>query len=312
MPIPAIPPPSPPPQRGYEPGTVFADQTAVLDDSQGSGVVITFGMADEDRIGWWYTDLTGWDSPDVAENAADRTGADGMWDSDNYYSGRQVGVVGLIQAPDAAALDNAMEGLEQALPVRGRLVTFRVNETTPKQVSARRSGRLMMSKLTDVTTQFSLSMLAPDPRKYGVDEQSAAGSLGAPGGGASIPLAIPLSLPSREAGGEFFDVFNAGTYETPPLIRIVGPGRNLGIANLTSGQSLSYPFELLAGDELVIDTAVGAAQLNGTAYRAPAPGSTVTSRFLLPRGTSQMQFLGSRTEADVTPLLTMTWRPAWT
>jgi hypothetical protein len=312
MPIPAITPPPPPPERGYEPGTVFTDQTAVLDDSKGSGVVITFGKADENRVGWRYTELPGWDSADLAEAAENKTGADGMWNSPNFYGGRQVGINGLMQAPSAAALDAAMERLEQAIPPRDRLVTLTVNETTPKQVTARRSGRLMMSKLTDVTAQFSIALLALDARKYGVDEQSAAGSLGAPGGGVPLPLALPMVLPSREAGGEFFSVVNAGTYETPPLIRIVGPGRDLGIANLTTGQSLSYPFELFTGDEMVIDTDAGAAQLNGTTYRAPASGSTVTSRFLLPRGTSQMQFLGSRTQVTVTPLLTMTWRPAWT
>lgn len=311
MPIPAIAPPPPPPLGGYAPGTVFTDQTAVLDDSQGSGVVITFGVADENRVGWRYTSLSGWDSADADEGAQNRTGADGMWDADNFFSGRQVGLEGFIHAPSAAALDEAMEQLEQALPLRGRRVTFTVNETTPKQVSARRSGRPMMSKLTDVVAQFSIALLAVDPRKYGVDIQSAAGSLGAPGGGVSFPMALPLVLPGREPGGEFFTVTNAGKYETPPLIRIVGPGRNLGIANLSTGQSLSYPFDLLDGDELVIDTNAGAAQLNGTAYRAPAPGSTVTGRFLLPPGTSHMQFLGSRTDAAVTPLLTMTWRPAW-
>jgi hypothetical protein len=191
-------------------------------------------------------------------------------------------------------------------------VTFTVNETTPKQITARRSGRLMMSKLTDVTAQVSISLLAPDPRKYGVDLQSAGGSLGTPGGGALLPAVLPLVFAPGDPGGEFFTVDNSGTYDTPPLIRIVGPGSGLGIANLRTGQSLVYPGELLEGDALVIDTDAGAAQLNGTAYRAPAPGSTVTSRFLLPRGTSSMQFLGMRTVADLTPLLTMTWRPAWT
>jgi hypothetical protein len=297
---------------GYEPGTVFTEQTAVLDGSQGSGQVITFGQADESRVGWRYTDLPGWDSADLSEAAENRTGADGMWDADNFYSGRQVGVEGLIEAPSVAALDEAMARLEQALPARGRLVTLTVNETTPKQITARRSGRLMMSKLTDVTAQVSISLLARDPRKYGIDLQSAGASLGTPGGGVTLPAVLPLVLAPGDPGEEFFDVVNTGTYETPILARIAGPGRNLGLANLTTGQLLSYPFELLTGDQLVIDTGAGAAQLNGTAYRPPAPGSTVTSRFLLPPGTSRMQFLGARTQADLPPLLTMTWRPAWT
>lgn len=315
MSIPAIAPPAPPPQSGYEPGTQFSPRTIVLDDSGlgGSGAVIVFGAADADRVAWRATgDLTGWDSAPLAETAEDRTGADGSWNGDNYYSGRLITLEGIIEAPTSSALDAAKEALDQALPPRGRLLTFTVNESVPKQVLARRSGRLMMSDATDVLTQVSISLIAPDPRKYSTVEQSAAASLGAPGGGVALPLVLPLVFPSREAGGEFFTVTNEGKYETPPLIRIVGPGRDVGLANLTTGATLRYPFELAAGDELVIDTAVGAAQLNGSAYRAPAPGSTVTSRFLLPPGLSQMQMLGTRTVTDMTPLLTMTWRGAWT
>lgn len=300
------------PPRGYEPGTVFTTQTAVLDDTGpgGSGVLITFGAADKQRVGWRYTALTGWDSPDLPEAAQNKTGADGMWDAANYYSGRQIGLEGLIQAPAPAALDAAMDRLAQALPAR-RLVAFTVNETTPKQAAIRRSGRLMMAKLTDVVAQFSIAMLAPDPRKYGIDTQTATGSLGVPGGGVALPLALPMSVPGRDPGGEFFTATNTGADPTPPLIRIAGPGRDLGIANLTTGQSLRYAFELLPGDELVIDTDAGAAQLNGAAYRSPAPGSTVTSLFLLPPGTSRMRFLGARTDIAVTPLLTASWRAAW-
>lgn len=296
---------------GYEPGTVFTDQSAILDDSQGSGVVITFGAADENRVGWRYTSLTGWDSADLPENAENKTGADGMWDSDDYYSGRQVGVEGLISAPTAAALDAAMEQLEQALPARGRRVTFTVNEATPKQVSGRRSGRLMMSKLTDATAQFSLSLLTPDPRKYAATLSSVGATLGAAGGGVALPMALPLVLPAHDVGDEYVTATNTGTYETPLLIRIAGPGTQLGIANLTTGQSLVYPYELANGDALVVDVAAGTALLNGSAYRAPAPGSTVTGRFMLPPGTSNLQFLGTRTDASLSPLLTMTWRSAW-
>lgn len=310
MPIPAVVPPPSPILGGYEPGTVLSDLTMVLDDSQGTGTVITFGVADENRVAWRVTNLDGWDSPDLPEDAQDRPGSDGLWDATNYYGGRQITVEGLVEAPDTAALQAAKKLLMAAVPARGRMVTFTVNEPDPTQVTCRRSGRLMFDYLTDMLGQFSMTLLAPDPRRYSINDLTATGSLGAPGSGAALPLVLPAVFPEREGAGEFFDVENDGDYDTPVLVRIVGPGRNLGIANLTTGQTLTYLFDLADGDELLIDTDAGAATLNGSAYRAPAAGSTVTGQFLLPPGVSSMQFLGSRTVAGVSPLLSMTWRSA--
>lgn len=296
---------------GYAPGTQLGDVTAVLDDSAGSGNVITFGQVDADGVAWRFFTLDGWDSPDLEEHAENKTGADGAWDADNYYAGRLLTIGGLIDAPDTATRDAALTRLGQAVPARGRLVSFTVNETVPKQVSVRRSGRLQMAPVTDRVAQFNISLLAPDPRKYAPGLSAMSGSLGATASGAALPLVLPMALPGYDVGGAYFDVTNDGTYETPPLIRIVGPGSQLGIANLTTKQSLTYSFDLASGDALVIDVGAGTALLNGTAYRAPTPGSAVTGRFMLPPGTSQMQFLGSRTDSAVSPLLTMTWQSAW-
>jgi hypothetical protein len=297
--------------RGYAPGTAFGSQTCVLDDSAGTGNVITFGQADDDRIAWRVTGLSGWDSADIPETAEARTGADGSWDSDNFYAGRQITVDGLIEAPSAELKDAAKRKLAATSPARGRLVTFRVNESIPMQADCRRSGRLMTGDLTDTVVQFSLNLLAPDPRKYGAELETAFASVGEPSPGLPMPLVLPAVIPGFQLAGEFFTVLNEGDYETPPLIRITGPGADLGVANLTTGDILRYDFELATGDELLIDTNTGAAFLNGTTYRSPAAGSTVTARFLFPPGLSHMQFLGQRTVSDTSPLLTVSWRNAW-
>jgi hypothetical protein len=296
---------------GYEPGTVLGGITAVLDDSQGSGTVITFGAADAARCGWRFWNLAGWDSPDLAENAQKRTGADGMWDAANYYGGRTITFDGLIDAPDPVTLQAAKDQLAQALPARDRLVIFAVNDPVPTRVLCRRSGRLMVADQTDTVTQFSVSLLALDPRRYSTSEQTAMASIGAAPGGLAFPMSFPLAFPMADISTQFFDVVNEGDYEAPVLARIAGPGHYPGLANLSTGQTLTYPIDLATGDALVVDTGVGAAMLNGTTYVSPIPGSAVTARFLLPPGTSHMQFLGSRTVPDVTPLLTMTWRSAW-
>jgi hypothetical protein len=292
------------------PGTTFDGLTGVIDDSAGSGVVIPLGQVDDEGVEWRITDLSGWDSADLQEQAESKTGADGAFDALNYFGARIVQVKGMIVAPDAAALEAARYRLTEAVPPR-RLAVLRFNETTPKYVMARRSGRLMVGDLTDNTADFDASMLAPDPRKYGVDPMSASLSIAQPAAGLAPPWTPPILLPARSGGTDTATVTNAGNYETQPLIRIAGPGQQMQIVNLTTGATLLYDLTLGAQDYLLIDCHAGVALLNGTAPRSPAPGSSVTERFVLVPGVNRLQLLGTATDAVVTASASVTFQSAW-
>jgi hypothetical protein len=289
---------------GLPPGTVLADITATLDD-------ITFGMVDEFGVAWRLTgDLDGWDSAGLDEGAANRTAADGVWDTPNYYGSRIVTLEGLIIAPDAAAREDAQARLSRALPARGRYVSFRVDEAIPKSISGRRSGRLMCTPSTDRVAAFSAAILAPDPRKYGTALRTADLALPAPGGGLAPPWTPPVLIPARQ-GSETTVVVNAGGYETPPVIRLAGPGTDLGVANLTTGQVLSFAGEVGAGHALIVDVGAGTALLDGTADRSPLPGSALIAEFMLQRGENRLQMLGTRTDVVMSATAEVTWRDAW-
>lgn len=311
MSIPAIaPPPAPPPPGGFPPGFSFGGLTGAIDDTAGSGVVIPLNLVDDTWTQWRLTSVSGWDSAGLEEGAENKTGADGAWDTANYFGSRIVELGGLIVAPDSATREVARARLEQATPPR-RLITLRFEETTPKQVVCRRSGRLLMDDLTDTTTQFSLSLLAPDPRKYGADLVQAVMSIAPPGGGLAPPWTPPVLLPARAGAADTVTVTNAGTYETPPLIRFDGPGADLQILNLTTGTSLAFDLELGAGDFLLIDADAGAALLGGTTPRAPLPGSTVISKFFIAPGANQLHFAGTATDAQLVATATVQFSPAW-
>lgn len=306
MSIPAIEPTVTPGEggSGLAPGTVLADVTAALD-------TITFGVVDEFGVAWRLTgNLDGWDSAGLEEGAENRTAADGAWDVDNYYGSRVITIEGLIIAPDAATREEAAARLSRALPARGRYVAFRVDEAIPKVVFGRRTGRLLCAPTTDLVAEFSAALLALDPRKYGTALRSGAVALPAPGGGLAPPWTPPILLPARE-GEESAVVINAGGYETPPVIRLTGPGTDLGIANLTTGQVLSFAGDITAGHALVIDVGAGTALLDGTADRSPLPGSALVAEFMLAPGENRLQMLGTRTDVVMSAAAEITWRDAW-
>lgn len=292
------------------PGSTFEGLTGVIDDTAGSGVVIPLGQVDAFGVEWRFTDLSGWDSADLQEQAEAKTGADGAFDALNYYGARIAEVKGLIVAPDAATLEAAKYRLAQAVPPR-RLVVLRFNETTPKYVMARRSGRLLTGDVTDNTADFDVSMLAPDPRKYAVDVVSVSISIPQPAAGLAPPWVPPVLLPERSAGESAVTVANTGTYETPPIIRVVGPGAGVRIANLTTGLTLAYDLTLGVTDYLLIDCAAGVALLNGVTPQSPTPGSAVTSRFMIQPGDNDLQVDGTATDPVLVATASVEFFPAW-
>lgn len=295
---------------GPVPGASASPLTGAIDDTAGSGVVIPLNVIDDQLVDWRMQKLEGWDSPELAERSEERTDADGRWDTVNYYGGRLLTVEGTFTAPTYEAREAAEYRLREAVP-RDRLVPFRLHETVPKQCLARRTGRLMIRPLTDVTSEFSVAMLAPDPRKYGVDLVAASMSLSTPGTGLAPPWTPPVLLPERAGGSETATVINAGIYASQPLIKISGPGRVPQVINDATGANLLYDFELGATDFLLVDCLAGVALLNGTAPRTPSAGSTVTSLFVIVPGENRLRFAGETTDPVLVPGADVQFFPAW-
>jgi hypothetical protein len=272
--------------------------TAALIDPA-TGITIPFN-ADVDAYGvmWRMTSIDGWDSPDHDDAATPRSGSDGMWDSPSWYGGRTISIKGVYSAPDADARQAAHYRLMQAC-ARDHQSTLLMNETVPKTSSVRRSGRLMSRPLSDTMGEFDLSVLAVDPRKYGTAQVSGTVSAGSGTGGLAPPWTPPVTPPAVTTGPTIATLTNTGIYETPPVITLYGPGLNLRINNLTTNQVLEFDIPLTVNDSLVVDVGAGTALLNGTAPRAPAPGSAVISTFMAEPGDNTYTLSGVLT--DVTP-----------
>jgi hypothetical protein len=312
VPIPAVAQPvAPGTPTSLPPGSKTSRLSGAIDDSQGSGVVIPLNAVDGNYVDWRMQTLDGWDSADSEENAENRQGDDGAFDANNYYGSRLVTVGGMFSAPTYEEREAAEYRLRQAVPIRGRLVQLRIDETTPKYVTGRRSGRVKITPLTDDKSKWEVTLLCPDPLKYGLVAVAANLSVAAPADGLAPPWTPPITLPARLGGTDTATVTNLGAYKTKPLARIAGPGKSFQLANLTTGLTLLYDLELGLSDFLLIDCHAGVALLNGTAPRAPAPGSAVTSRWVIAPGDNTIQLRGVATDPVLVATASVQFNPAW-
>lgn len=268
------------------------------------GQDIEFGTADPNGITWLWQKLDGWDGPDTAGGVLQKAGDHGAWPSPQFFQARTMTWTVTASAPTQALRDTARALLSQALPVSD-LATLRYDEPVPKVAYVRRSGRVTETypALADVT--FTIGLVAPDPRKYSAQQHSTTvNATGGTGTGFTLPFTLPLTPPAQAPPGTAALV-NAGSFETRPVITVAGPVTSPAVANVTTGQAVSWTGLVLAAtDKLVIDFGLRQGLLNG-AFRPADPQSAWWN---LPPGTSTVQLAGQNSAGAS---MQITWRDAW-
>jgi hypothetical protein len=255
-------------------------------------------------------EITGWDDmAELDDLSQARTRGHGDNPGDLFSRARIVTVSGSIAS--LAARDALALALMSASPVSSAVEDLTV-ETFGRSLTA--GARLIRRSLpvgenyAAGAIPFALQWRCPDPRRYSPTVTSLSTNLQQPGGGIAPPWTPPLVLPARAAGG-YLIATNPGTAPTPLLAVMTGPQETPGVLNATTNQILRYGLDLGTDDVLAIDTERGVAILNGTAYRQPLPGSTITRDFQLPQGTSDLQAIGVGTGVG-TPRMDLSFRAA--
>jgi len=154
---------------------------------------------------------------------------------------------------------------------------------------------------------FTLQWRCPDPMRYGAWTSVTAG-IEAPVAGLVYPVTYPVTYPAQTPSGQL-SVFNPGNAQAPALITLSGPlGNSPGVSCVTSGAQVRFGFALAAGDVLVVDTAQGAAFLNGE-FRSPLTASSLFDELRVPVGASTFQSLGDPTGSGAS--VSVAFRPAF-
>lgn len=295
---------------GFSPAQAATDTgywTGSLDYEAPYGEVeIQLGQVDANGTAWLLKKVEGWDSPPAVGAVPQRSGDHGGWATLQTAGPRIITLIVLASAQSQALRDVARAQLQQVVPFND-LCTFTYNEPVAKQMAVRRNGGANITEtyptLCDV--EFTIPLVAPDPRKYATQQQTVTVSaVPLSTIGVVLPVTVPFTLPAQVPTGSVA-VTNGGTFETRPLITINGPMTAPSVTNLATAQTVSYStLALGATDVLTVDLNARQGYLNG-AFR---PADLTSSWWSLQPGVNVIQLGGSTTGGGA---MQITWSNTW-
>lgn len=264
------------------------------------------GTKDEYGVDWGLTGLDGWfDGWEGTGPVDQKTRADGAWVSPQYAGGRIVHVNGTIAAPSWDAATIAWDRLLGEFPFR-QLATLKVatgEGAVPEQMALiRQHEKPVLSNRFKGRAEFSLSVIAPDPRKYDASSRNTSLVLPVSSGGIAPPLTPPLTVVGSTSRSQV-TLTNDGNVTTFPTLMVVGPCPPATIANLTTGEAMRVLDPVPADQTLVVDV------LNGTATTGGQARRVLGSWWGLVPGVNELAF--SADGYDAGAQLHVSYRSAW-
>lgn len=242
-------------------------EAAVVD-----GLVATLnGMVlngtDSYGVEWSTSMIDGWDgSPASTIALTQKTRAPGAWVGPRQLTPRHISLTGLLQAPDADTAEDAFDRLNAAATLDGSVLTVQ-RGTRVRSAVVYRQAEVGQQELTGTLFQWSVDLIAPDPRKF-TSALSASTSLPSVSGGLTIPFTVPFSIGSTVVSGQCF-LTNPGNTTGPVVLRIDGPVVGPQITHVGSGAVLTFAstLSLGSGEWLTVDMDRQVALANGQSSR---------------------------------------------
>lgn len=273
---------------------------------------IRFGLCDADGIEWHVADLGGWDdTPEVVSTASQKIGDHGATIGPQVYGPRKLTLDGWIVARSLAQRAEALRLLHRSAPVNALTAVAVTDPTDPpaRYVQARIDGPIKAARLGENCHAIQIPLLAPDPRKYGLNPFGYDITLPSYAGGVDLPNDLPFALPVRTSGGSAV-VTNTGDMGAPWTAVITGPAPTPTITAVDLGAVFAVDIDLAAGETLTIDSRTRTVVLNGTASRS---GLVVrgTTWFELPAQQPVEIAFSCESVPVAPPLLTFTPLSAW-
>ncbi|TFD09827.1 hypothetical protein E3T26_14460 [Cryobacterium sp. TMT1-21] len=237
---------------------------------------LTVNTVDTDGTVWLVQKFGGWSGePESYLDVNRKPRQGGAWAGDGFTGERVMPIGGLITARTPALLNAAIRSLKAAVTN----APFRMEVSESGEVGwcmAQKQGETLAPRITDLVAQFSIQVVALDPRKLGA---TVTGSTRLPSttGGLAIPYTIPYSINAAQVTGQI-SLRNTGNVAGPIFGRIDGPC--VGPVVTHGSQVLSLPLLTLgAGEWLDIDFEKREVLANGQASRNTFIGQRGWSTF---------------------------------
>jgi hypothetical protein len=147
---------------------------------------IPFGQVDEFGVDWSIEQLEGWTgSTRSTSEVTQKPRQSGGWRSSGYSGARSISASGKIFAPDAAALSDAFDRLNAALPAGVDIRIAVTDAAGTRWVTVQQSDDVLTNWLMPDVGTWSIQVSSTDWRKFG-EELSAVTQLPSTSGGIVI------------------------------------------------------------------------------------------------------------------------------
>lgn len=203
--------------------------------------------ADDSGIVWGLHTVDGWGSPTGTLTLQQRARQHGAWAGDSFLAARPLVLSGEALLPSSGLGRSAQDTLIEAASLDETTLAVTEGSET-RSLVVRRDGEVIISwsPLRDLLFDWSVQLVAPDPRKRGT---ALTGSTGLPSssGGLTIPFTIPFSIDATVVSGQVA-LTNPGNIAGPVTLRIDGPITAPVVTHVSSGKSLVFASSLVLGE----------------------------------------------------------------
>lgn len=194
------------------------------DISLGSLILNTI---DEDGVVWVCTNITGWwEQPNAEVPDITRGTEDGSYQVNGRYTARFLTLEGVFLPQNKTQIASARDKLTAASNLVRRGEWLRANEGPTRAAFVRLTGQPRMETVNPRgRTEFSISLVAPDPIKYQWNDNDPENGL--------FEVTSPASTPLQ--------IENIGTAEVKCVLAVRGPlGAGSTIENASNGNLLTF------------------------------------------------------------------------
>lgn len=275
-----------------------------------SGAIIVFNDTTSPYfVGALSAESSGLDSPEIRDSFSELVEADGASPGNSFRGRRPIILNGTVLATGALQRNERMENIKaaaNALRADGNLFwTPEGGQNVFCKVRLQQPLRFTKGFVKD----FQIPLVANDPRIYSVTLTNVEVTATTEGtSGFVFPLGFDLDFGEVSYAGQAI-VTNEGTADSPPVIRIYGPGINPTLVNVTTGKTVNLTYNLGAGEFLELDFATHQVLLNGNVNRYSAYDFDSSEWWMLQPGTNDVRM----TFASFTPgaKMELLYRSAW-
>lgn len=263
-----------------------------------------FGAADPYGTLVYLTDVKGWyGATGTTGTVSQRASDHGGWADPAYLPPRVIELSLTLVGSAFSTVEQSCELITGALPLSTLQTLMLISpDGSARQADVRQNGDVFTTQ-KGATAVMSVSLIAPDPRRYSIELTTAQTGLPQTSGGLSLPISLPVSIGATMDSG-VLTVVNAGNVSTRPVFQVVGPAPAGSIVHRATGRTLTWHDPIGAGRTLVINTDQRRALLDGTANRV-----VTGTWFDYDPGVNEVAFTAAT--YDAAALLVSSHRSAW-